>query len=151
MKIKQLNSAAACPVSFKEVDKNLVKLYSGVVLSLLIISFFVPCKIGIYIITVDFFIRVFIGLKYSPLCNILTKSLHAADIKPNLIDSGRKKIAAQIGFLLSAMISITFIFSYDIISTILTGIFIFAIGLDLIFDYCLACKMQSFYNKYFKK
>jgi len=151
MKIKQINTAAACPISLKEVDRNLVKLYSGVVVSLLITSLFVPCKVGIYLITIDFFIRVFIGIKYSPLCNLLTRSLKIAAVKPLLVDSGRKKIAAQVGFLLSVMISLTFLLSYTITSTILTGIFIIAILLDLVFDYCLACKMQSFYNKYIKK
>ena len=151
MKIKQINKAAACPVSFEQVDKKLVKVYSSFILAILVLSLFMDCKIGIYFITVDFLIRVFIGIKYSPLCIIVTKSMKIAKIQPLLIDSGRKKIAAYVGLLFSVLISITFIFDYYLISKILTSIFIFAISLELIFDYCLACKMQSLYFKFFKK
>jgi len=147
MKINNINTAASCPISLKQVDKNLIKLYSGFVVSLLILSLFIPCKIGIYLITIDFFIRVFIGIKYSPLCNIATKSLKIVAVKPILIDSGRKKIAAQVGFAFSVGISFAFLLGYDLISTLLTSMFIFAILIDLIFDYCLACKMQSLYFK----
>jgi hypothetical protein len=150
MKIQNISNTKACPVSLKQVDKHLIKLYSSFVLLVLSLSLITDFRIVIYLITLDFFIRVFIGIKYSPLCIILTKSLKITTIKPVLIDSGRKKIAAQIGFSLSIIISFSYLIDYSIITYSFTSIFIFAIALDLIFDYCLACKMQSIYLKFFK-
>jgi len=147
MKFKQITNTEACPISLKQVDKNLIKLYSSFVLLILILSLFLSCKIGIYLITLDFGIRVLSGIKYSPLCIFLTKSLKITAIKPVLVDSGRKKIAAQIGLILSILISSSYLLNYPIIAILFTTLFIFAIAIDLIFDYCLACKMQSLFFK----
>ena len=149
-KIKQINQTIACPISLDQVDKNLIKLYSSFVLAVLVVALLTPFKIGIYLITIDFIIRVFIGIKYSPLCMVLTKSLKIVAIKKVLIDSGRKKIAAQVGLMFSVLISISYIMGYAIIANVLALFFISAISLDLVFNYCLACKMQSLYYRYFK-
>ncbi|GEM_PF-519089 len=140
----------ACPISYTQVDKHLVKLYSSVVLLVLILSLFLKCKIGIYLITADFIIRVFIGIKYSPLCFSLKRMLHISTLKPVMINAGAKKIAAQVGLLFSILISISYLLGYIILAKIFTVFFLTAISVDLIFDYCLACKMQSIYLNYFK-
>jgi hypothetical protein len=151
MKFNQISNSAACPVSFEQVDNNLIKIYSGFVLTMLLTSLIVPCQIGVYLITIDFIIRVFIGIKYSPLCKIITKSIKIVALKQRLVDSGRKRIAAQVGLLFSVLISLSFLAGLSTISTVLTLMFIIAIALDLIFDYCLACKLQTLFNTYFKK
>jgi hypothetical protein len=147
MKFKQITYTEVCPISLEKIDKHLIKLYSSFVLLLLVLSLILNSGIGIFLITIDFSIRVFIGVKSSPLCIFLTKTLKFTEIKPVLVDSGRKKIAAQIGLLLSILISITYIFDLYIFNILFTSMFVFAIALDLIFDYCLACKIHSLFSK----
>jgi len=144
-------NVTACPISYDRVDKHLIKTYSSIIFFVLLISLFTNNYIGMYLISIDFMIRVFIGIKYSPLCNFLTSFLQITPLKPKLVNAGTKKIAAFVGLLFSIFVSVFSIFGFFLLAKIAIFIFLFAIGLDLFFDYCLACKMQNLYLRYFKK
>ncbi len=141
----------ACPISYKQVDKHLIKAYSSIVLVSLLFCLFFDYHFAFYIITLDFVIRVFAGIKYSPLCNILTRSFRVVDLQPVLVNAGAKKTAAIVGLLFSVIISISYLMSWIFAAKLFIIIFIIAITLDLFFDYCLACKMESLYLTYLKK
>jgi hypothetical protein len=145
------NKVVACPISYSQVDKRLIKAYSGIVLIVLAVSFFLDKHIGLYLITIDFMIRVFMGIKYSPLCNFLTLGMRVSHLKPKLVNAGAKKIAAIVGLLFSVLITLTTVFSLPAVAALLTLMFMTAILIDLIFDYCLACKMQRIYLSYLGK
>ena len=145
------NKVVVCPISYSQVDKHLIKAYSSIVLIVLAVSLFLNNHIGLYLITIDFIIRVFIGIKYSPLCSFLTLGMRVSHLKPKLINAGSKKIAAIVGLFFSVLITLASVFSLPTMAVCLTLIFMFAIMLDLVFDYCLACKMQSLYLTYTKK
>ncbi len=141
----------ACPVSYEQVDKHLIKTYSSIIFIVLLISLLTNNYIGMYLISIDFMIRVFIGIKYSPLCNFLTSFLQITPLKPKLVNAGTKKIAAFVGLLFSILVSVFSVLGFYLLAKIFIFIFLFAIGLDLFFDYCLACKMQNLYLRYIKK
>jgi len=140
----------ACPISYEQVDKHLVKAYSSLVLSVLLFSIFTGRHLLIYFITFDFLIRVFAGIKYSPLCKFLTHSLKITSFKPVLINAGTKKISAQAGLIFCLSICIFHLLNWQLPALLTSLLFAVAISIDLIFDYCLACKMQSFYLTYLK-
>ncbi len=144
------HSTKACPVSYQRVDKHLIKAYSSIVLSVLLITLITGNHTGMYLITVDFLIRVFAGIKYSPLCNILTGLMKITPLKPLLVNAATKKIAAQVGLFFCIIICISHLSGWHLFAQIFTWLFAGAISLDLFFDYCLACKMQSLYLSYFK-
>jgi len=145
------NKVVACPVSYSQVDKKLIKAYSSIVLIVLAVSLFLNNHIGLYLITIDFIIRVFVGIKYSPLCNFLTLGMRISHLKPKLVNAGSKKIAAYVGLFFSLMITLAYVFSFSTMAICMTVMFMAAILLDLLFDYCLACKMQSIYLSYSRK
>ncbi len=141
----------ACPISYTQVDKHLIKAYSSTVLLVLVASLIFDFHLGLYLISMDFMIRVFIGIKYSPLCTLLTRMLRITPLKPLLVNAGTKKIAAQVGLAFSVLINISYFMAWVIAAKLLSLMFIAAISVDLIFDYCLACKLQSLYLKFFQK
>jgi len=147
---KSKQKTKACPISYSQVDKNLIKAYSSIVLFTLLYTVVTGNHLPMYIITIDFLIRVFIGIKYSPLCNILTSVMKITPLKPLLVNAGTKKIAAQVGLVFCMFICGFHFAGWHLAAHIFTIMFIIAIALDLIFDYCLACKMQSLYLTYFK-
>jgi len=141
----------ACPISYDQVNKNLIKAYSSIVLIILMYTFFTGHHWLMYIITLDFLIRVFAGIKYSPLCNFLTATLKITPLKPVLVNAGSKKIAAKVGLIFAVGVCLFHFLGFELVSKIFLFMFGFAIALDLFFDYCLACKMESLYLTYFKK
>ena len=145
------NKIDACPVSYDQVNKNLIKVYSSMVLIILAYTLFTKQYRAMYLISLDFMIRVFAGIKFSPLCNFITAMMKITPLKPVLVNAATKKIAAQVGLIFALVICITHLSGYDLLSSLFIYMFMFAIGLDLIFNYCLACKLQSLYLTYFKK
>ena len=144
------NKTSACPVSYDQVDKHLIKAYSSIVLLALLTCLFFDYHTLFYFITLDFAIRVFAGIKYSPLCNILTRFFKVTALQPMLVNAGTKKIAAKVGLLFSILISISYFMGWIFAAKFLIVLFVIAIALDLFFDYCLACKMESLYLNYIK-
>jgi len=145
------NKIKACPVSHEQVDKRLIKTYSSIVLSALLICLIFDYHLFFYFITLDFAIRVFAGIKYSPLCNFLTRLFEVTSLQPVLVNAATKKIAAKAGLLFSVMISLSYFAGWFLTAKFFMFLFITAISLDLFFDYCLACKMESLYWNYFKR
>jgi len=140
-----------CPTSLDHVNKNLIKAYSSIVLIVLMYTLFTGHYWAMYLISLDFLIRVFAGIKYSPLCNFLTASLKITPLKPVLVNAASKKIAAKVGLIFALAVSIFHLMGFELLSDIFIGMFAIAISLDLFFNYCLACKMESMYLTYFKK
>lgn len=145
------NKISACPISYDQVDKRLIKAYSSIVLISLLACLFLGYHTLFYFITLDFAIRVFVGIKYSPLCNILTRFFKVTAFQPVLVNAASKKIAAKVGLLFSILISISYIMGWILMAKLFIALFVIAISLDLFFDYCLACKMESLYLSYLKK
>ena len=145
------NKVEACPVSYQQVNKNLIKSYSSIVLIVLAYTLISGHYWAMYLISLDFLIRVFAGIKYSPLCNFLTAMMKITPLKPVLVNAASKKIAAQVGLVFAVGVCLFHLLGYELISHIFIYMFMFAISLDLVFNYCLACKLQSLYLTYFSK
>jgi len=141
----------ACPVSYDQVNKNLIKAYSSIVLIILMFTLFTGHHWLMYLITLDFIIRVVFGIKYSPLCNFLTATMKITPLKPVLVNAASKKIAAKVGLIFALGICVFDFAGLHVLSNIFIIMFAIAISLDLFFDYCLACKMESLYLTYFKR
>jgi len=141
----------ACPVSYEQVDKHLIKAYSSTVFFVLLFTLLSGRYGLMYAISIDFIIRVFAGIKYSPLCKVLTSSMRISAVKPVLINAGTKKISAQAGLIFSCLICIFHLLGWQTASLLVAFVFMSAIAVDLLFNYCLACKMQSLYLTYWKK
>jgi hypothetical protein len=137
------SSSSACPVSYTAVDKYLIKAYSLIVLLTLIYTLLTANYFPLYLITLDFVIRVFLGIKYSPLCNFLTFSLKISPLKPLLVNAGTKKIAAQVGLIFCILICVFHLLNFSLPATVFIWMFVIAISIDLLFDYCLACKLRQ--------
>ncbi len=144
------NKIEACPISYDQVNKNLIKAYSSIVLIVLAYTLITRYFWAMYLISFDFFIRIFAGIKYSPLCNLLTGMMRITPLKPVLVNAATKKIAAQVGLIIAVGVCVTHLLGYDLLSSLFIYMFMFAISLDLFFNYCLACKLQSLYLTYFK-
>ncbi len=145
------NKVKACPVSYKQVNKNLIKAYSSIVLIVLGYTLITGHYWAMYLVSLDFFIRVFAGIKYSPLCNFLTAVMKITPLKPVLVNAASKKIAAQVGLVFAVGVCIFHLLGFTVLSNIFILMFMIAISLDLVFNYCLACKLQSLYLSYFNK
>ena len=134
---------ASCPISQDLVNAKLTRVYSFLTLLTIIIYAYTPYKEVIYISTLDFFIRIFLGVKYSPICYIIRYVLNVGNFSVNMVNAGPKKFAAKIGLFVTFSLSISYLFDFTSTSIIIAHISILAVGAEAIFGYCIACKIYS--------
>lgn len=138
------NQAQSCPISTDRVNSWLTKIYSFFTFSIVSIFLLTPFKEVIFISAIDFTIRIFFGVKYSPVCTAIRFGLKVTNTPVNMINAGPKKFAAKVGFLFTLLISAGVIFNFPTLSLVAGVVAFLAIGAEVFFDFCLACTMYSY-------
>ena len=134
----------SCPISTDRVNSRLTKVYSIFTFSIISVFLFTPFKEVIFISAADFIIRIFFGVKYSPVCSMIKFGLKAGNVSTYMVNAAPKKFAAKVGMLFTVLISIGLVFSIPLLSTIAGVIAFVAIGAEVFFDYCLACTIHAY-------
>ena len=147
-----------CPISFKEVDHNVIRLagfFSLILIGLELFNIFEEySKYLILFLFLDFIARIF-NDKFSILKLISVNILHGLlKIKPQLVGAAPKRFAAALGASFSLIIFILlFLENKVLFLTHLTHFFslmlIIAISLETFFGFCIGCKIYS-YLQWFK-
>lgn len=143
--------AQACPISTDRVNSKLTKIYSIVTFTVVSIFLFTPFKEIIYLSAFDFIIRIFWGIKFSPICSVIKYGLKVGNVPVHMVNAGPKKFAAKVGMLFTVLISIGVILDLPSLSFVSGGIAFVAIGAEVFFDYCLACTIYSYLPESWKK
>ncbi len=133
----------SCPITIDKVNEKIIRINSLFVFLGLLGFVLTPYKVVIIPIVIDFLIRVLFGLKYSPVCFLIKHSLNILNSKPHLVNAGPKKFAAKIGLTLTSILLISYIFDFNTLELILGTISLVAIGMEVFFKYCVACKIYS--------
>ena len=132
-----------CPVSPERVDENQVRITAlGVVFIM-----------GIYLISgkawlpallaVDFFIRAFTGLNYSPLSFLAHQLVKLIGTQTIPIDKAPKIFAARIGFVFTILTAIGAILNLTFLSYISGSILILFAFLECGLNFCMGCWVYS--------
>jgi len=135
----KLFTELVCPVSPERVDENRVRVTAlGVVLTMGI--FFVTGNsLFPALLAVDFFIRAFTRLSYSPLSwlgHIIVKSLGT---NPVPIDKAPKIFAARIGFLLTVIVTVASLLDLVLLADITGATLVLFAFLECGLNFCMGC------------
>ncbi len=137
----------SCPIEYKTVDKNIIRINAMLIFSFLLLFIITFNSMFLIMIGMDFIIRVFFGLKYSPFCFIVKRILRISGVKPHKINAGPKTFAAKIGLIFTVMTSLFYFMGYMNIALTISLIFLIATGMDAFFNYCVACQLYPYYKK----
>lgn len=135
-----------CPIISETVDSKLIRVNAFFILVTLIFYFLSPFSWAIYIVAIDFLIRVIFGMKYSPVCKTIRYALDIAKIEPYKVNAGPKRIASRFGLTFSMLIIIFQILNFELATEIVTVVFIVATGLEAFLNFCLVCKIYPYLN-----
>ncbi len=133
----------SCPIVHERVDEKLIRLNATIVFIGLAFFVFTPAKWMIVPIIADFAIRVFWGVKRSPICLGLKYTLNAMQAESHLINAGPKRFAAKIGLFLMILIGVLYFANLIIASEVVGFISLVAIGAEAFSGFCVACKMYN--------
>ncbi len=141
--MKQFNQLI-CPVSSERIDENRVRVTALGVIVMTGVYFMTGNTIFPAILTVDFFIRAFTRLPYSPISWLAHLFVKAMGTPPLLIDKAPKVFAARIGLLLSAAIMAGAFFGFPLMAYFAgTTLVIFAF-LECGLNFCAGCWIYTY-------
>ena len=141
-------SQQSCPVSFVKIDANIIRINAFYVAVLFSIYLLTLNKFIILFLIADFIIRLFINKNYSPLFILsgITKTfLH---VETKLEDVAPKTLAAYFGLLFLSLIFLSQLFHLNIFFYTISLILLVCLFLEIVFDYCLGCKIYYLYKRF---
>lgn len=128
-----------CPVSKERVDENRVRVTALGVVAVMGAFFVTEKALFPALLVVDFFIRAFTKLPYSPLSWLGHIIVRMAGTRPVFIDKAPKVFAARIGFLLTLIITVATLLNLALLSYIVGATLVLFAFLECGLNFCMGC------------
>ena len=138
-----------CPVNFKPVNANKVRITAAFIFILSLAYFIYPHWIIALLLVIDFCFRSFRLGQYSFLGKGADKIINAFSISSKPIDSGAKEFAARIGFISADLLFIVSVLNVHPVDYYLVSLLLLFSFLESVFNFCAGCHLYTFLKKYF--
>jgi hypothetical protein len=140
-----------CPLLFRQIDATVSKISAAVVSGGVITYLITFQKWILIVLIIDFVLRLGGYKKISPIfqCANSFQKLFALPVR--MEDAGAKRLAAFFGLAFMIGMLIGDIGGWIFAVWIIAGVFMTCVVLDILFDYCIACKIYSSAKKIYPK
>jgi hypothetical protein len=139
--------ADSCPVDYGQLNQNLVRSYALVIFILLMLIIIFKWLWLVYVLLLDFFLRMTFGIRRGLFCLLLARILSMLDVPEKPVNALPKKFAVKVGFVFSMLTVLLHLANANIAFTVVLVIFAVAVGLEAFFNFCLACKFYKYFLK----
>jgi len=138
--VKQL----ICPVSPERVDENRVRATAlGVVITMG--AYFVTgSALFPALLVVDFFVRAFTKLSFSPMSYLAHFFVKIIGTQPVLIDKAPKMFAARIGLILTSITTLGALMHWPFLAYISGSILVLFAFLECGLNFCMGCWLYTY-------
>ena len=133
-----------CPVSPERVDENRVRVTALGVVILMGSYLITGNAVFPAILVVDFFIRAFTRLPFSPLSWLAHHIVTLIGTQPVLIDKAPKVFAARIGMTLTLLTTLGAVFNWYLMSNIMGSVLILFAFLECGLNFCMGCWVYTY-------
>lgn len=137
----------ACPLTFRLIDGTIARI-SAFFVSLFVVLFLVTqLKSILFLILGDFLMRLY-GLKsYSIVYNLSLLVKKIFRFPTDMTDAGAKRLAAYFGVLFVSLMILEASFNLNLLLYITIGVFLFCTSMEILFSYCVGCKVYFIIKK----
>ncbi|MBA4408292.1 MAG: DUF4395 domain-containing protein [Bacteroidota bacterium] len=133
-----------CPISDQRINEQVTRFNAMFAICTIVLAFVLNWVLLLVFLMADFFIRAFTEIKFSPISFASHYLSNALNLPLKLIDKAPKVFAARLGFLMTAVITILFVFKLSLASLIVAGILIFFATLEFLFAICVGCMIYNY-------
>ncbi len=133
-----------CPISNEQVSERVTRISALIAILLVIAAFVAEVHVFVLFLMADFYIRGFTNLKYSPISYFSHKLVNALHLDNKVIDKAPKVFAARLGFLMTLIISLFFLFGLQTGALIVAGILVFFATLEFALALCMGCIIYTY-------
>ncbi|WP_420644481.1 DUF4395 domain-containing protein [Candidatus Leptofilum sp.] len=132
-----------CPISTQRINRHVVRI-TGLMMASMIALFLFTGNIGFIIaIVVDYFIRAFTELPYSPFSWLAMQIVRSFNLPSKQIDKAPKIFAARVGWLFAVGTAVLYFISPSASMIIGATLMVFAL-LESILDFCVGCVVYTY-------
>jgi hypothetical protein len=133
-----------CPISDERVNERVTRI-NALMTTLLVVAGLIFNSVLFFIfLLADFFIRAFTPLKFSPLSYLSSSLANALNLSKKPIDKAPKIFAARLGFLMTMIITVLFLFNLSLASFVVSGILVFFAALEFALGICVGCIIYTY-------
>lgn len=143
--------AQQCPLIFRQVDATVTRINTLFVILGIIAFLVTQSSIVLILLIADFILRLY-GYKHLSPINISSLLIQKNFSLPvKMEDAGAKRLAAFFGLGFTIALLISLWIGADLAIAFISGIFLFCAALELLFGYCIACKIYYIVKKLYPK
>jgi len=139
--------APACPIAFRQIDGTITRINSLIITLMLAAYLFSSEIFFIYILGFDLIIRLFINKKLSPINQMSSLIKLLIRAQTHNTDAGAKRLAAYFALGFSWAVIALHTFGLFNIANVIALIFVSCSVTELLFNYCIGCKIYFIYKK----
>ena len=133
-----------CPVSTERVDENQVRVTALGVVIIMGAHFVTGSALFPALLALDFFIRAFTRLTYSPLSYLAHLFVRLMGTKAVFIDKAPKVFAARIGFILTSVVALGALLHLPLLAYISGSVLVLFAFLECGLNFCMGCWVYNF-------
>lgn len=137
----------SCPVIFKKVDQNVVRVMAGLV-SAIGVVFIISQQLSLLtLLLYDFLIRALGYKNASPLFHLARFIAKTLNLKKEEIDAGPKEFALKMGFVFVLISFIMFVSGEVVVAALVVAVLAICAFLELALNYCIGCQIYMILKK----
>ena len=138
----------ACPLVFRQIDGTVARLNALSVFVVLTLFVLFPDPLLLLFLAIDFMIRLYGKKSFSPIQHLSIRLQNLFHLKNEMTDAGAKRLAAHFGLAFVILTLSAYLSGLTFIMYLFAGIFLFCLTLELLFAYCIGCKIYFIYRKF---
>lgn len=133
-----------CPISTERINEKITRISAFIGILLIISGFVFNSTLLFIILLVDYFIRAFTKIKFSPISYASRSIANALNLKEKIIGKASKIFAARLGFVIVLAILLLFIFNQQVAALIFAGVYVFFAMLEFALAVCIGCILYTY-------
>jgi hypothetical protein len=131
----------SCPVSFHNVDGTLARIGSFYIFVSIVLFLVTSQQLILYFLILDFLTRLSGLQRYSLVYYMARVTKRLLGFSSETVDGSAKRLAAYFGLLFVVLLSLEALFKLHIALYATAAFFLLCAGLEIVFDYCIGCKI----------
>ena len=138
----------SCPLAFRQIDGTIARLNAFSVFVFLTLFVFIPNPLILMLVGADFMIRLYGNKQYSPFFRFSKVLQERFKLPSVMVDAGAKRVAAHFGLFFVFIALGANLAGLSVLMYATVALFLFCLSLELLFAYCIGCKVYFIYRHF---